>query len=287
MKMPKIKAQTRFLLPFILLLLSPAQVLYSSPKEENLVRPKLVSANPSIQAGKPFSLGVYFQISKGWHIYWLNPGDSGLPTSIEWAFPKGFQAGDLNWPIPEKFDTAGSTSFGYEKEVLLFTQVTPPADITSPTKIPLQAKVKWLACKEICIPGNSHLRLELSVSNEVSKENTRWQKEFQRVKNHLPIQLDSWNITAHREKEKIMLKLTSSSKLKRAQYTFFPLEEEIIDPSAPQKIQQTQNQILIQLKPSPYLDKSLTRLRGVLVSSRAWHSESNNQGLIIDIPVKN
>ena len=60
----------------------------------------LVSETRNAVPGRPLRLALRQQIEAGWHTYWLNPGDSGLPTTIEWTLPQDFKAGPIAWPIP-------------------------------------------------------------------------------------------------------------------------------------------------------------------------------------------
>jgi DsbC/DsbD-like thiol-disulfide interchange protein len=66
----------------------------------------LVSETRSIVPGRQLHLALRQQMAPGWHTYWSNPGESGLPTTINWSVPRGFRAGPILWPTPERF-TAG------------------------------------------------------------------------------------------------------------------------------------------------------------------------------------
>ena len=67
-----------------------------------------------------------------WHVYWKNPGDSGLPTTVDWDLPPGFTAGPLQWPVPERFESDGLVTYGYSGKVLLFDGDTPARDCAQP-----------------------------------------------------------------------------------------------------------------------------------------------------------
>lgn len=123
-----------------------------------------------IQPGKPFWVGVTLSMEKDWHTYWKNPGDSGLPTSIEWQLPPGFTAGEMNWPYPKKIETPPLVSYGYEDIVTFPVLITPPANLKDGEKILLQAKVSWLVCKDICLPGEANLKLHLKVAKNPPKD---------------------------------------------------------------------------------------------------------------------
>ena len=67
------------------------------------VQASLVADTTGVSVGKPFTVGVLLKIDPGWHIYWKNPGDAGLPTKVKWTLPDGFTAGELRYPTPHEF----------------------------------------------------------------------------------------------------------------------------------------------------------------------------------------
>ncbi len=53
-------------------------------------------------AGQRVRVGVWFEPDPGWHLYWRNPGETGLPTRIEFQV-EGGRAGPLAWPAPRAY----------------------------------------------------------------------------------------------------------------------------------------------------------------------------------------
>src|SRR5690348_17074009 len=94
------------------------------------VKATLVSDVTSIQAGHPFWVAVRLEMQPHWHTYWKNAGESGSPTEITWQLPSGFKAGPIVWPTPHKIAVPPVVSYGFEDEVLLLTQITPPTSFT-------------------------------------------------------------------------------------------------------------------------------------------------------------
>ena len=132
--------------------------------EEKPVSTVLIAEHASVQPGSATRIGVLFEIEEGWHIYAEDPGDAGLPTKVEWATPQGVLAGDLMWPAHHEFlDPGDIRTFGYEKSVLLASGLEIREGYAQP-EIPIQAKVSWLACKDVCIPGKADLDLVLPLS---------------------------------------------------------------------------------------------------------------------------
>jgi DsbC/DsbD-like thiol-disulfide interchange protein len=146
------------------------QARAATPKD--VVKAELLADVASVKAGQPFTVGVLLKMKPHWHVYWKNPGDSGLPTEVTWKLPEGFKAGELKFPIPVRFDQPGDVKgFGYNDEVLLTAEVTPPNNLPSDKPIEIGADVEWLVCEKVCIPGKAKLSLSLPASADASPAN--------------------------------------------------------------------------------------------------------------------
>ncbi len=144
------------------------------------VKAQIVADVAAMQPGKPFDVGVLFTIDKGWHIYWKNPGDAGLATSVDWQLPEGFTAGPLRWPQPETFQQPGDiVGYGYEGSVLLVATVTPPKDLPAGRDVQIGAKAAWLGCQEVCVPGHTGLTMKLPVADAAAPANEKLFAEWE------------------------------------------------------------------------------------------------------------
>lgn len=163
--------------------LAPAGVAAAAPPA-NLVQAELLADVATIQPGKPFTFGVKLKIHPGWHVYWKYAGDSGMPTKIKWKFPTGFEAGEVEFPIPKRIELPGGVvNYGYEDEVVLMTRVMPPSDLKVGSTADLLADVSWLVCEDSCIPGKASLKLSILVDSSAPSAN---EKVFQTWKSQLP-----------------------------------------------------------------------------------------------------
>jgi len=143
-----------------------------------LVRPALISEVSGIVPGKPFTVGLHLKMAPHCHTYWQYPGDSGMPTKIEWKLPPGFKTGDIQWPLPVKIDEEGDMrTYAYESEVLLLVQIIPPPDL-SEREITIGATAKWLVCEQICVPGEAELALTLPVAEKSAIANEELFRKF-------------------------------------------------------------------------------------------------------------
>jgi DsbC/DsbD-like thiol-disulfide interchange protein len=129
---------------------------------------RLVSDVRSVRPGDTFRIGVLLEMQPGWHIYWKNPGEAGLPTSVNFGAPEGVEVGMLQWPTPKKFSQPGDIlGYGYEGDALFSAQVRTSNALKPGTEITISANVGWLCCERVCIPGKADLSLKLPVRDHV------------------------------------------------------------------------------------------------------------------------
>jgi thiol:disulfide interchange protein/DsbC/DsbD-like thiol-disulfide interchange protein len=140
-----------------------APVAAATPPDSPRARLDLVSEQAAIAPGGAVWLGIRQRIAPGWHTYWLNPGDSGEPLSMEWALPAGFRAEPIVWPHPERIPVGPAMSHGYTDEAVLLVRVTAPADAREGTTITLGGRASLLVCEKICIPEEQEIALTLPV----------------------------------------------------------------------------------------------------------------------------
>jgi len=125
------------------------------------VRAELVAHAPAgVSAGQALRLGLKIEHQPHWHTYWKNPGDSGLPTTLNWTLPTGVVAGDVEWPTPRKLPLGPLMNYGYEGTLLLPVAVTVPPDFKADT-LSVKLRAEWLVCKDVCIPEEGEFALDL------------------------------------------------------------------------------------------------------------------------------
>lgn len=245
-----------------ILLLPLAGGAQDSPSPPN-VRVELLT-DPETSSGSSPSVGIHFQLEPGWHIYWQNPGDSGEPPRIEWQLPRGYRAGPIEWPFPQRLEHGGLVDYGYEGDVLLMQKISMPpmAGVVRPVLVSVQ--VKWLVCREICIPGKIHLETSFPPVSDPSPEAAVSHKLFAAARKRLPQQPPPGAVvTATSEKDRWVLRLRLARKESHA--IFFPLEPGEIEDAAPQAVTRVPRGLAISLKKSSEPLKPVESLRGVLV----------------------
>jgi thiol:disulfide interchange protein DsbD len=139
------------------------------PARAGNVAASLVSSRDAARPGESFDAALKLEMKPGWHVYWKNPGDSGLAPTLSWRLPPGWKASAFEWPAPRRLEAPPLTSFGYEDEAAFPLTLTVPPDARPGTRAVLSAKAEWLECRDVCVPGAAKLSLLVAVAR-VSRE---------------------------------------------------------------------------------------------------------------------
>jgi thiol:disulfide interchange protein DsbD len=134
------------------------------------VRAELVAHAPEgVQTGKTFWLGLQLQHTREWHTYWRNPGDSGLPTLLEFKLPPGLEVAPVLWPLPQTLSAGTLTNYGFENDALLAVAVKVTSAYRAPMngQLPLQLHANWLVCRLECIPQEGDFALQLPTQSSL------------------------------------------------------------------------------------------------------------------------
>ncbi len=131
----------------------------------------LVHAPQGMVPGQPVWLGLQLTHQPEWHTYWKNPGDSGLPTQLQWQLPAGLTAGELAWPAPEKFPLGQLANYGYGGTVLLPVPVQVGPGLAA-EPLELRLKASWLACRRECIPQEGEFVLKVPPRGALATHST-------------------------------------------------------------------------------------------------------------------
>jgi thiol:disulfide interchange protein DsbD len=205
-------------------------------------------------------VGLRFQLDPGWHIYWTNPGDSGEPPKVTWRLPSGFQAGDLHFPAPHRIADHGMTDYGYEGEAVLLSMLTVPAGATS-NKPEIAADVRYLVCREVCIPAKDHVMLNFADQNPGA---ARLLHDAQtRLPGSLPHGIHARAVAGA---EAFLLSVGPTSRLSRIN-DFIPSDSQVIDNATKPQIAKSGGTTQIRLKKSEQLDHPVPELRGLLITN--------------------
>jgi thiol:disulfide interchange protein/DsbC/DsbD-like thiol-disulfide interchange protein len=254
----------------------------SSFVQTEQVRAELVAETASVHPGQTLTVGLHQKIIPHWHTYWLNPGDSGLATTLAWQLPPGVSAGPIQWPIPHRFTQGPVTNHGYADEVTLLSELKVPPEAKPGQPLVLQAKASWLVCAEVCIPQNGLLSLSVPVVAKDAPVGTSHALIVQ-ARAQLPTQ-PSWAVGAALKDKQLVLSLPAKAhegagRLKEA--WFYPADWGVVAHNAPQPQRIEGEQLHLALTPGEAPLAQGKALRGVLVLTHELKGQEVRQGFEI------
>jgi thiol:disulfide interchange protein DsbD len=225
----------------------------------------LLSEQAWIAPGRPLTLAVRLEMDPGWHTYWENPGDSGLPTRIQWELPAGLAAGPILWPAPERFGQGPVVSYGYSGDVLLMSRVTVSSKVVPGETLTIRARIRWLECREECRSGRTELALQLPVRRDPPPSDGSSER-FARARRDLPAPPKGWTLQAHATSDGYRLTLRPPGKVSIERAYFYPSERALINHAAPQTLTGKGGARTLVLAPDRNRQQPPQRLTGVLVT---------------------
>ena len=233
----------------------------------------LLSNVDQITPDQAILLGLYLQPDPGWHVYWQNPGDSGMAPALRWNSIEGIHIGDIMWPVPKKIPVQHLINYGYKGDVLLPVPVTLDQQPDG-GELHFQARANWLVCKETCIPGKARLTLSLPVGKHPPNAPAAKQAMFQKALDNVPAKLDFQGAQVQLSGNDVSIQLYAKSRLFRQATTvsFFPITENLVEYSQPAKIKWHNNVLQItQTKSSSFIQLP-TLVEGIIVidDKQAW-----------------
>ena len=209
--------------------------------------------------GKTFQVAVHMKMAPGWHSYYLNPGESGMATKIEWRLPPGFTAGPIRWPVPTRIVVGGVAGNVYENDAWLVTDITPPKSWWPTQRLEvIVAKVSWLLCREACVPQKSSLSITID-ETKIGLPNPA----FAPALRNLPAAGEVVKCKAWVEGKTAVLSLDGHRSGKGA-VKFFPSDATYFGADLP-KIDTTDSGIKLEIPLSKYAPSLPKRLSGILV----------------------
>lgn len=240
----------RRILLVLLLLLSPALV------QARGIEPQLVAEGAAPPGGE-VDLAIHMRPAPGWHGYWQNPGDAGLPMDVKWRLPQGFVAGPLRYPVPARLTVAGLMNYVFEQDYAVLVRLKVPADAKG--TVPIRAEAHWLACTDkICVPEQGELSLDLPTGTGTGAPNRAqfdgWRKELAQ-----PL-VTVGHFAVDGDKLRVAIPIPASVEI-REPY-LFPITDNVVDYEAPQSFRRDGDWVVAELKAK----KAPAQFAGVLAS---------------------
>ena len=221
------------------LLILLALLFVSALAQARGIDPELVAEGPA-PAGGEVELALHMRTNPGWHGYWRNPGDAGLPMEVNWQLPPGFSAGPLRYPVPSRLTVADLMNYVYERDYAVLVRLKVPQGARG--TIPIRAEAKWLACTDkICVPEEGQLFLDLDVGT-----GTPNRAQFDEWRKALPRPLATLgHFAIAGDKLRVAIPLPASVEVK--QPYLFPEADGIVDYEAKQSFSRSGDQLIAEL----------------------------------------
>lgn len=194
----------------------------------------LVAKSRNATPGSPLVVGLQLKIEPGWHTYWINPGDSGLPTTIDWTLPPGLKANPIVWPTPVRFNYGPVVGYGYKNEVLLPVTIEIPGNLQPGTELVLSAHANWLVCSDVCVPEDARLTISLPVGTALDPD-PQWAEAFASAAGKTPVP-NPFPVDASFSGDAVVLHLETGDATQLRDIVFFPLDADVIRNDAPQTV---------------------------------------------------
>jgi thiol:disulfide interchange protein/DsbC/DsbD-like thiol-disulfide interchange protein len=249
-----------------------------------LVKAELLADTNAIVPGKPFTVGLLLRMAPHWHTYWAFSGDAGLPTELKWKLPPGWKVAEIQWPIPLKtIDPGDIETYGYENEVLLMQEITPPQKLDNST-VKLSAEASWLVCEKICIPGSATPQVELPVSTTSQPSNSELFARYRRLLPQNWPKSDAAPANWSQVGRDLRLKITSKTLANYPALDFFPLPEQNVVVGHPTVESRNNNEVVFRI-PIESSEKSLSSIGGLIVYSQHPNGEDRSAWQISPAPI--
>jgi len=184
---------------FILIIIAIYSFFLSDGIAKDPKRHVSINTMPEFSQVKPggnLRIAIEFKIEKGWNIYWVNPGDAGMATSIEWILPEIIDSKRVytQFPIPKRTISGEIGDYIYEGKAVIVTTIPIPANVPIGTELNLKGRIDFLQCHEICIPGNADVEVKVTVGNE-SKLISKNRNAILSALKNMPCLAEDWKVS--------------------------------------------------------------------------------------------
>nr|WP_246408485.1 protein-disulfide reductase DsbD domain-containing protein [Parvularcula dongshanensis] len=222
----------------------------------------MIAARQGGAPGETIDLAVYQRLDPGWHVYWQNPGDSGLPLSLDWSLPDGFEASEPLYPLPHRLSLGTLVNYGHEDEAVFVVPLSLAEDAEPGRTVPLSVEASWLICSDICIPESATLTLDLPITDAPAPPERRYGGLIEEAR---AVHRPAGSIAARYADDGTGPVLILPPDLEAPE--FFPYEANLVEPAGRHEVTDGDGETRIALDPGfAYLDAPPESLDGLLVT---------------------
>lgn len=270
------------LLPFFLF----AEENLTKEEKANLVKVEVIPQSQYIKNNDSAVIAFKFKMQKHWHIYWINSGDSGLPTETKLTLRSGVTESDLLYPVPDKIPFSGYVNYGYEDEVVLFKKIYISKNANY-KYIELPIKISWLVCKETCIPQDTSIMVKFVIANE-KIQNSQWSKKLDSLYYSLPQPNTSFEVNAKKSNDEVTVQF-KNDQLTNVDFTnveFLPYDAGIYEYKEKSKVTNTKGLFSFILSMDKNRFEEPLKLRGILIGKKGQFGNTNSNALEINCNIE-
>lgn len=266
----------------------PSSTGASQSQRDRYVEARLLSERTHVAPGESWWVALELKHDPTWHTYWINGGDAGVATTIDWQLPDGITAGPIQWEVPQIVKMLQLDVYGYEGTCLLLTQLKVHPEAQLPETFGISASVNWMMCARTCMPGKGvQLRMQMRRMNDSTSETEapwagRIRQSVQRLPDAAP-------------KDMFRARYDAVQKVFQLNWKAFPTEHEVLEvyyfdtteqitSNRPQSWTQVEEGWQLTLPRASYAPETFDRLQGVL----RWKpvgDDASYHWLSIDTPV--
>jgi thiol:disulfide interchange protein len=206
----------------------------------------LVPGAGQAPAGGAIPIAFVMKPKPTWHGYWKNPGDAGAEATIAWDLPPGVSVSDLRYPVPERLVVSGIMNYVYEHDYALLAELKVAGNIAPGTRLPLKAKLDYLACTdEICVPESAEVSAEI-VAGAAGSAVVR-DARFDAFEAAMPKPLGTDGRFEVKD-DRVRIAVPLPAAMAVADPYFFPLEYGALDHGAVQNVSRNGDMLIVETK---------------------------------------
>lgn len=254
------------------------QLSFGSVKTQE-VKTNLIFSHSELDKSTDLTIGVKFDMKKHWHIYWKNPGDSGIPPKLEWELPDGIVAGDIIYPSPEKIYFDDLANYSYSNSIILPVKFKISKNYNG--IINAKLKISWLTCKEICLAQDTIINFTLNFGKSIKSNN--YERLNQIIQNS-DIQFDDYAKVKKITNSDKQIELHFSTEISDINSVdFYPEDQGVFVHGKKLKFTLNNSNILMKLPLDTYAIEKPKRLKGLIIIK----TKNKTYNLNINKPIGN
>ena len=252
----------RFLIVVLTLALASPGLRAQSVVENEYTTTEIIAEARGFEAGKTLWFAIRQELRPGWHVFWTNPGDAGLPLRLDWTLPDGFESGAVEHPAPVYIPVGPLASYAHEGAPVFLVSVTAPETAAAGDIVDVAIDASWQACEDICVPEEGRFEFSVPVDAE-PQTNTAYADIFAAARAALPEDIDA-DAGFAVEGGAYRLELAAPAGFDSDGAFYFAGAEGLIEPSGAQQFEQLGERLRVTLRPGWVENFDAPALDGVL-----------------------